>query len=85
MAMSCRIWRLMSIFLCLFLLATSISISQARSLPSSFSNSHVHESHHAFIEKAKQVLKEITRRKVLLGTQDMPTRLSPGGPDPHHH
>ncbi|KAF7822655.1 CLAVATA3/ESR (CLE)-related protein 1 [Senna tora] len=38
-----------------------------------------------FMETAKQVKKEITRRQQLLGPQYKPTRLSPGGPNPHHH
>lgn len=38
-----------------------------------------------FRESAKQVLKEIIRRHRLLGPQYKPTRLSPGGPNPHHH
>ncbi|KAF7836665.1 CLAVATA3/ESR (CLE)-related protein 1-like [Senna tora] len=88
MAVSCKVWRLrlISILLSLLLLSTSISISQARPLPSSFSNnSNGNQSHHVFKENAKQVLKEIIRRHQLLGEQNYPTRLSPGGPDPHHH
>ncbi|KAE9621617.1 hypothetical protein Lalb_Chr01g0016681 [Lupinus albus] len=41
---------------------------------------------HAFKESAKEVFKEILRRrKLLLGTKYEINRLSPGGPDPHHH
>ncbi|KAK7401783.1 hypothetical protein VNO78_13549 [Psophocarpus tetragonolobus] len=69
--------------LCFILLFTSILICHdARPIPSSLPGSNVN---HTFLESAKTVLKEIIRRKQLLGTQYKPNRLSPGGPDPHHH
>ncbi|KAK7324542.1 hypothetical protein VNO77_28181 [Canavalia gladiata] len=70
--------------LCFVLLFTSILICHdARSLPSPISSSN--ENHASFMESAKIVLKEIIRRKQLLGTEYRTNRLSPGGPDPHHH
>ncbi|KAG4384414.1 hypothetical protein AAZX31_13G253900 [Glycine max] len=78
-------WRM----LCFVLLFTSLLISHdARPLPSSLSSTN---ENHAILESskivisAKIVLKEIIRRKLLLGTDYKPNRLSPGGPDPHHH
>lgn len=70
--------------LCFVFLFTSFLISHdARPLPSSqLSRSN---ENYAFIESAKHVLKEIIRRKQLLGTRYKTNRLSPGGPDPHHH
>ncbi|KAG4386115.1 hypothetical protein AAZX31_12G216600 [Glycine max] len=78
-------WRI----LCFVLLFTSILICHdARPLPSSLSSTN---ENHEILESskivfsAKIVLKEILRRKQLLGTGYKPNRLSPGGPDPHHH
>ncbi|KEH38637.1 hypothetical protein MtrunA17_Chr2g0316361 [Medicago truncatula] len=72
-------WRM----LCFVLLFTSILICHdARPLPSSLSSSNGSP---AFVESVKQVVKEIMRRKQLLGTQYSTNRLSPSGPDPHHH
>ncbi|KAK7272574.1 hypothetical protein RJT34_29255 [Clitoria ternatea] len=72
-------WRI----LCFLLLFTSILICHdARSLPSPLSSAN---KNHAFLESAKVVLKDIIRRKQLLGTQYATNRLSPSGPDPHHH
>ncbi|KAL5151510.1 hypothetical protein HKD37_13G037873 [Glycine soja] len=72
-------WRM----LCFVLLFTSLLISHdARPLPSSLSSTN---ENHAILESSKIVLKEIIRRKLLLGTDYKPNRLSPGGPDPHHH
>jgi len=70
--------------LCLVLLFTTMLVCHdaTRPLPSSLQSSN---QNHAFLESAKTVLKEIMRRKQLLGTQYEPNRLSPGGPDPHHH
>ncbi|KAL2331376.1 hypothetical protein Fmac_018957 [Flemingia macrophylla] len=63
-------------------LASMLICHGAESHPSSLSES---VEKHAFVERTKTVLKEIRRRKMLLGTQYKPNRLSPGGPDPHHH
>jgi len=69
--------------LCLVLFFTSMLVCHdARPLPSSLPSTN---ENHAFLESAKTVLKEIIKRKQLLGTQYKPNRLSPGGPDPHHH
>lgn len=81
-----RSWMRVLCFVLLFF--TSILICHdARPLPPPLpSRSNISgENHHAFIENAKQVLKEIIRRHQLLETQYKPNRLSPGGPDPHHH
>ncbi|CAJ2659706.1 unnamed protein product [Trifolium pratense] len=72
-------WRM----LCFVLLFTSTLIClDARPLPSPLSSSN---GSHAFVESVKQVVKEIMRRKQLLGTHYSTNRLSPSGPDPHHH
>lgn len=70
--------------LCFVFLFTSFFICHdARPLPSSqLTRSN---ENYAFIESYKHVLKEIIRRKQLLGTKYNTNRLSPGGPDPHHH
>ncbi|QCE10030.1 hypothetical protein DEO72_LG10g1255 [Vigna unguiculata] len=68
---------------CLVLLFTSmLFFHDARPVPSSVASIN---QNHAFVESANTVLKEIMRRKQLLGTEYKPNRLSPGGPDPHHH
>ncbi|CAL5200954.1 unnamed protein product [Lathyrus oleraceus] len=70
--------------LCFVLLFTSILICHdARSVPSSSLSSS--NGSHAFVESVKKVVKEIMRRKQLLGTRYSTNRLSPSGPDPHHH
>ncbi|KAI4333596.1 hypothetical protein L6164_018380 [Bauhinia variegata] len=71
-----------SLFLCLFLLFTAILMCETRPLPAPFSNG---KENSPLMERAKQVLEESIRRQQLLGTQYKPNRLSPGGPDPHHH
>ncbi|KAI4322995.1 hypothetical protein L6164_022639 [Bauhinia variegata] len=71
-----------SSLLCLLLLFTATLMCETRPLSAPFSNS---KANHAFMERAKQVLEESIKRQQLLGTQYKPNRLSPGGPDPHHH
>ncbi|KAL4619871.1 hypothetical protein ACB092_06G112300 [Castanea dentata] len=56
--------------------------SQARS-PDPFSKSNANES--LVLKSAREVLKESIRRQEIIGKLDIPTRVSPGGPDPHHH
>ncbi|KAE9617029.1 hypothetical protein Lal_00034983 [Lupinus albus] len=69
--------------LCFVLLFMSILICQeARPLPSLFLSNN---QNHTFERSVKQMLKEITRRKQLQGTNYELHRLSPGGPDPRHH
>ncbi|CAL0326522.1 unnamed protein product [Lupinus luteus] len=74
-------WRM----LCFIIVFTAILICQeARSIPSTLAKNN--EKHAIFMESSKQVLKEIIRRKQLLqGTHYETNRLSPSGPDPHHH
>lgn len=72
-------WRM----LCFVLLFTSLLICHdARPLPSPLFSSN---GSHAFVDSVKQVVKEIMRRKLLLGTEYDTNRLSPSGPDPRHH
>ncbi|KAJ7948720.1 Clavata3/ESR (CLE) protein [Quillaja saponaria] len=70
------------ILLCLVLVFTTFFISETRSVPAPFPNN---KENHAFIESAREVLKESIRRQQMLGTIYKPHRISPGGPDPHHH
>ncbi|KAG2681762.1 hypothetical protein I3843_11G159300 [Carya illinoinensis] len=42
-------------------------------------------SHKEFMESARKVLKESIRRQEILESLYVPNRISPGGPDPHHH
>lgn len=39
----------------------------------------------AFVHSAEQVMNGITRRHQSIGQHYKPNRLSPGGPNPHHH
>ncbi|CAL0310671.1 unnamed protein product [Lupinus luteus] len=70
--------------LCFIILFISMLFCQeAYTISSPLSNNN---ENHAFKESAKEVFKEIIRRrKLLLGTKYEINRLSPGGPDPHHH
>ncbi|KDP32497.1 hypothetical protein JCGZ_14700 [Jatropha curcas] len=67
--------------LCLFLILISFSRIETRPMPMA-SNQKINRS---LIESTKEVLKESLRRQEMVGGFNQSLRISPGGPDPHHH
>ncbi|GLT48597.1 hypothetical protein SLA2020_222120 [Shorea laevis] len=89
----------LSLWMCFFLIVFSLSGSETRSiLPFSMRNQALLEGRHysskeissgvtrrhSMMEEAKLVLKENMERQDGDPFEN-PQRLSPGGPDPHHH
>lgn len=68
--------------LCLVLVLLSFSMSETRPIHHS---SHQRRSHRSLIETAKEVLDESMRSQEIVGGFNQSFRVSPGGPDPHHH
>lgn len=72
------------VVLLVFLLISFGLMCQGRTLPSSLIP--VGDSRkQAFSELTKHLVKDIARRQKLIGPSYKPSRLSPGGPNPHHH
>ncbi|KAJ9153537.1 hypothetical protein P3X46_026964 [Hevea brasiliensis] len=73
---------LMSFLLCLVLVLLSFSRVENRPI---HHFSHQRRITRSLIETAKEVLDESIRRQEMIGGFNESFRVSPGGPDPHHH